>query len=57
MHRLRQFVFAFYTQVKLTKRTLAGGEFRISTTGGARSQIDTTTNSSVQFRARGDRVL
>ena len=41
--------------VKLTERTLAGVEIRISTPGGARSQIDTTTDSSMAFRARGDR--
>ena len=48
-------VHAKLPAVKLTERTSGGGEGRLSTTGSARSQIETTTESSVQFRAPGDR--
>ena len=37
--------------------TSADGDIRISTGGGHRSQFDTTADSSVPFRARGDRDL
>ena len=43
--------------VKRTQRTSGRRRNRISKTGTARRQFDTTTDSSAQFRARGDRVL
>jgi hypothetical protein len=36
---------------------LVDGTHQATTTGGARSQFDRTTKSSVQFRARGFRDL